>query len=172
MIVYVNGGIGPKMEALRERRGIEEADVDFEQGLVREERQAEGAFEVPHRLDFAEPKGAAAVRRLNDQITFQQPVWKVDVSKEVVGKSVAVIDEIADTGETLRLVAQRVREQGAARIITACLVSHSWAKPAPDQVALVTDALVIFPWDKQVYQDGKWQAHPELADALKLQNKK
>jgi hypothetical protein len=111
-------------------------------------------------------------RRLNDQVTFQQPVWKVDVSKEVVGKSVAVIDEIADTGETLRLVAQRVREQGAARIITACLVSHSWAKPAPDQVALVTDALVIFPWDKQVYQDGKWQAHPELADALKLQNKK
>jgi hypothetical protein len=36
---------------------------------------------------------------------------------------------------------------------------------------LVTDALVIFPWDKQVYQDGKWQAHPELADALKLQHK-
>ena len=68
MIVYVNGGIGPKMEALRERRGIEEADVDFEQGLVREERQAEGAFEVPHRLDFAEPKGAAAVRVYGDGV--------------------------------------------------------------------------------------------------------
>ena len=110
-------------------------------------------------------------RRLNDQITFQQPVWKVDVSKEVGGKIVAVIDEIADTGETLQIVAERVREQGAARVTTACLVSHSWARPAPDQVALVTDALVIFPWDKQVYQDGNWQAHPELAAPLKLQQK-
>ena len=31
-------------------------------------------------------------RRLNDLVTFQQPVWKVDVSKEVEGKIVAVID--------------------------------------------------------------------------------
>jgi hypoxanthine phosphoribosyltransferase len=110
-------------------------------------------------------------RRVDDRVTFQQPVWKVDVSKEVEGKIVAVIDEIADTGGTLRLVAQRVQEQGAGHVITACLVSHSWASPAPDHTALVTDALVMFPWDKQVYQDGKWQLHPELADALKLQNK-
>src|ERR1035437_4026840 len=68
MIVYVNGGIGPEMEALRERRGIEEADIDFEQSLVREERQAERAFEVPHRFDFAEPKGAAAVRIFGDRV--------------------------------------------------------------------------------------------------------
>ncbi|MGD0749772.1 MAG: phosphoribosyltransferase family protein [Anaerolineales bacterium] len=111
-------------------------------------------------------------RRLNDQVTYQQPVWKVDVSKGVEGKVVAVIDEIADTGETLRLVAQRAREQGAKHVITACLVSHSWANPTPDHVALMTDALVIFPWDKQVYQAGKWQLNPELADALKLQDTK
>jgi hypoxanthine phosphoribosyltransferase len=108
-------------------------------------------------------------RRVDDRVTFQQPVWKVDVSKEVESKIVAVVDEIADTGETLRWAAQRVQEQGAQRVITACLVSHSWASPAPDHVALVTDALVMFPWAKQVYQEGKWQLHPELADALKLQ---
>ena len=111
-------------------------------------------------------------RRLNDLVTYNQPVWKVDVSIEVEGKVVAVIDEIADTGETLRLVAQRAREQGAKRVITACLVSHSWANPAPDLAGLVTDALVIFPWDKQVYQAGQWQVNSELADALKLQHNK
>ena len=108
-------------------------------------------------------------RRLNDQVTFQHPVWKVDVSKEVAGRTVAVIDEIADTGETLKLVAQRILEQGAARVVSASLVRHSWASPAPDHVALVTDALVIFPWDKRVYQDGKWQVHPELVEALAMQ---
>ena len=109
-------------------------------------------------------------RRVNDQVTFQHPVWKVDVSKDVEGKIVAVVDEIADTGETLALVAKRIQECGAARVITATLVRHSWAKPAPDHVALVTDALVIFPWDKQVFQNGKWVVHPELAEALKLQH--
>jgi uncharacterized protein len=109
-------------------------------------------------------------RRVNDQVTFQHPVWKVDVPKDVAGKTVAVIDEMADTGETLGLVAERIREQGAARVVTASLVSHSWANPAPAHVAFVTDALVIFPWDKHVYQDGHWIVNPELAEALKKVN--
>ena len=41
--------------------------------------------------------------------------------------------------------------------------------PMPDVVARVTDALVIFPWDKRVYQDGHWQPNPELEEALRLQ---
>lgn len=109
-------------------------------------------------------------RRVNDQVSFQHPVWKTDVSPEVAGKSVVVIDEITDTGETLALVAQRAREKGAARVICASLVSHTWANPAPDYAALITDALVIFPWDKRVYQNGQWQIHPELAGALTLQH--
>ena len=109
-------------------------------------------------------------RRVNDRVTYQRPVWKVDVSPEVCGRRVAVIDEIADTGETLALVAARVRAQGAAHVLTACLVSHSWANPPPDVVPLVTDALVLFPWDRRVYIDGRWQLHPELAEALALQN--
>jgi hypoxanthine phosphoribosyltransferase len=83
---------------------------------------------------------------------------------------VAVVDEIADTGETLARVAQRVRARGAARVITASLVSHSWAAPAPDVVALISDALVLFPWDRQVYTEGQWKVHPELAEAIALQN--
>jgi hypoxanthine phosphoribosyltransferase len=108
-------------------------------------------------------------RRQNDLVVTKHPVWKVDVSADVAGKVVAVIDEIADTGETLALVAQRVREKGATRVLTASLVSHGWADPAPDYVALVSQALVIFPWDKYVYQEGQWQFHPELANALALQ---
>jgi uncharacterized protein len=108
-------------------------------------------------------------RRLNDQIIHKHPVWKVDVSSEVAGKIVAVVDEMADTGETLALVAERAKEKGASRVITASLMAHSWAKPMPDAVARVTDAFVIFPWDKRVYQDGKWQPHPEIEDALRHQ---
>jgi hypoxanthine phosphoribosyltransferase len=111
-------------------------------------------------------------RRVNDQVTYARPIWKVDVSPEVVDKVVAVIDEMADTGETLALVAQRAKDIGAARVVTASLVAHSWATPAPDVVALISDALIIFPWDKQVYIDGRWQPHPELVEALRQQQQR
>ncbi len=108
-------------------------------------------------------------RRKNDHVVHVQPVWKVDVSPEVAGKIVAVVDEMADTGATLALVAARVATFGAARVITASLVAHSWAQPKPDVAALITDALVIFPWDRQVYINGEWRAHPELVEARRLQ---
>ena len=110
-------------------------------------------------------------RRVNDEVRFSSPVWKVPVSPEVAGKVVAVIDEIADTGETLALVSKSVQECGASRVITASLVAHSWANPAPTFSCLVTDELVIFPWDSQVLIDGHWQPHPEIVAALQAQNK-
>lgn len=108
-------------------------------------------------------------RRESDRVVYDSPVWKVDVSPEVAGKVVAVIDEIADSGETLALVANRALQLGAARVVTAALVRHTWANPAPDVVALTTDALVVFPWDRRVYVEGEWQLHPELKEALGLQ---
>jgi len=108
-------------------------------------------------------------RRAQDAVIARHPVWKIDVSAEVQGKIVAVVDEIADTGETLAMVAARVRECGAAQVVAAALVAHSWASPLPEIVGLTTDALVIFPWDRQVLAEAHWQPHPELAAALKLQ---
>ena len=109
-------------------------------------------------------------RRLNDQVVYFQPVWKVPVPDEAAGKVVAVIDEIADTGETLALVAGAARGKGAAKVFTACLASHTWAKPAPDAVALASDAFIIFPWDSQRYLDQNWQLNPEIVAGLKAQS--
>jgi hypoxanthine phosphoribosyltransferase len=85
---------------------------------------------------------------------------------------VAVIDEIADAGQTLALVKEAVLSKGAARVITAAMFSHSWANPKPDFVAQITDELVIFPWDRRVRLGGQWQIHPEIAQALALQGLK
>lgn len=110
-------------------------------------------------------------RRVNDIPTYDRPVWKVPVSPEVAGKTVAVIDEIADTGESLHLVAEAVRQAGAARVVTVTLGSHTWAKPAPDICPLVTDGLILWPWDQRVLVDGRWVAHPELVGAAESQGK-
>ena len=110
---------------------------------------------------------ARLTRRLNDQVVRQTPEWLVPISPAVKDKVVAVVDEMADTGQTLALAAAQALELGAAQVITASLVSHSWADPAPQVVALVTDALVIFPWDQQVLVSGHWQPHPEIISFLR-----
>lgn len=109
-------------------------------------------------------------RRENRQVVRATPAWKVDVSPDVAGRTVAVIDEMASTGESIAVVAQRVRERGAARVITASLAAHTWANPMPDVVGLLSDALIIFPWDRLNYLDGKWVANPEIAEALTALN--
>jgi hypothetical protein len=111
----------------------------------------------------------ALSRRVGDTVMFERPVWNVNVSPAVAGKHIAVVDEIADTGQTLAVVAERARDLGAAKIITASLARHTWANPAPEVCALVSDALIIFPWDQRVYVNGQWQPHPEIEEALRLQ---
>lgn len=110
-------------------------------------------------------------RRLNDRVVYAQPIWKVPVPDQVADKVVVVVDEIADTGETLALVADAVRTRGAAKIFTASLFSHTWAKPVPDVVAQVSDAFIIFPWDKQRLVDRNWQLNPEIKAGLEAQSK-
>jgi hypoxanthine phosphoribosyltransferase len=109
-------------------------------------------------------------RRVNDVVQYQSPIWRVDVPSIVAGQRVAVIDEIADTGETLALVGSRALERSARRVWTISLIAHSWADPQPDLTALVSDALIIFPWDKEVYSQGDWRLHPEIKAAIKAQN--
>jgi hypoxanthine phosphoribosyltransferase len=109
-------------------------------------------------------------RRMNDNFVSDQPVWKTPIPSEVAGKVVAIIDEIADTGVTLFMAATAASELGASEVITASLVSHSWAEPAPGVSALVTDEFVVFPWDAQVLDHGRWITHPEVEAGLKVQS--
>src|SRR5512145_1270230 len=78
-------------------------------------------------------------RRLNDQVIHNIPVWRVPLSPDVIGKRVVVVDEIADTGQTLSIVAAEARRLGASQVFTASLVRHTWSTPVPDACALVTD---------------------------------
>ncbi|MGH2449088.1 MAG: phosphoribosyltransferase, partial [Chloroflexota bacterium] len=83
-------------------------------------------------------------RRINDEIVFKRPRWLVQ-TPPLGGKTVGIIDEIADTGETLRLARQSAQNAGAGRIVTATMVTHSWAAPRPDIAVVATDELIVWP---------------------------
>jgi len=108
-------------------------------------------------------------RRVNDEVLYDRPVWMTPVPAEVNGKTVAVVDEIADTGQTLEMVTESTTALGAVQVVTASLVTHSWADPFPQVSALLSDEFIIFPWDQEVLAGGKWITHPEIEAGLKAQ---
>ena len=109
-------------------------------------------------------------RRVDDLVTYDKPLWKIPVPPEVAGKIVVVVDEIADTGQTLSMVAACALELEASQVVTASLVSHSWAEPASQVTALVSDEFIVFPWDQRVLSNGRWVAHPEVEAGLNAQS--
>jgi uncharacterized protein len=106
-------------------------------------------------------------RRLNDVVVRERPTWLVGPPDKVQGRRVLVVDEIADSGHTIAMAADEVRGMGATQVRTAVLYAHTWADPRPDFVAFTSDGLILNPWDREVWMDGQWTTHPELAAALR-----
>ena len=59
---------------------------------------------------------ARLTRRLNDQVVRETPVWITPICPQVAGKVTAIVDEIADSGQTLHMAAESARQLGAAQV--------------------------------------------------------
>jgi hypoxanthine phosphoribosyltransferase len=109
-------------------------------------------------------------RRVNDQVTFESPRWLLPPPPIVAGQRVLVVDEISSTGETLQLVKATTQTMGATAVKSAVLYAHSWATDTPDYIGLISDDLLLNPWDREIFKDGQFQMHPEYIGALAEQN--
>jgi uncharacterized protein len=72
--------------------------------------------------------------------------------REASGKNVLIVDEIATSGETLRMALNAMRQVAPADMKTA--VSFAKGAYEPDFYALRTEATIIFPWDRQVVDEA------------------
>lgn len=108
-------------------------------------------------------------RRVNDVVTFEHPRWLVSPPAGVANKRVLIVDDICDSGETLRMIRSSVADLGAVEVQSAVLYAHTHAADVPDYIGLCSDALIINPWDRQILADGQLRVHPEYAEALSAQ---
>jgi hypoxanthine phosphoribosyltransferase len=108
-------------------------------------------------------------RRVQDVVQYEHPRWLLEPPALVARRRVLIVDEICSMGETLTLVKTRTVELGAAEVRSAVLYAHSWGVAVPDYIGLVSDALLLNPWDREVLRAGAFQMHPEYADALRQQ---
>ena len=76
--------------------------------------------------------------RTKPEITQPLPI-------DVKGKKILLVDDIADSGKSLKLVKEHLLSQGAADVKICALYYKPWSIVAPDFSARVTDAWIWFP---------------------------
>jgi hypoxanthine phosphoribosyltransferase len=108
-------------------------------------------------------------RREQDVVVRESPQWLIAPPEGVSGRRVLVVDEICSTGETLTIVRDSTLSLGATEVRTAVLYAHVSGSGVPDYVGIITDELVLNPWDREIYVDGKFRFHPEYVEALTSQ---
>lgn len=105
-------------------------------------------------------------RREQDIVVRESPQWIIAPPNSVNMHRVLVVDEICSTGETLSMVRDRTLSLGATEVRTAVLYAHVGGSGVPDYVGIITDELVLNPWDREIYVNGEFRYHPEYVEAL------
>jgi len=81
--------------------------------------------------------------------TKGEPVITQPVSTSVKDKKVLVMDDVADTGKSLRLVKTHLSKEGATDIKIATIYYKPWSVLTPDYYRKKTSLWVIFPWERK-----------------------
>jgi hypoxanthine phosphoribosyltransferase len=79
--------------------------------------------------------------------TRKAPVLTQSASVPVAGKKVLVVDDVADSGESLKLVKAHILQQGAKEVRVATMYYKPWSVVKPDYYVLETRHWVVFPWE-------------------------
>lgn len=98
-------------------------------------------------------------RNLEGRRASEEPMLLSTAPLQAEGKRVLVVDELTTSGDTLRIALAAVRDVLPDAVRTATC----FCRPAgyqPDFHALKTDDLIVFPWDRQVIEDGELVVHP------------
>ena len=81
--------------------------------------------------------------------TKSEPVITQPVSVSVHGKKILIVDDVADTGKSLRLVRSHLKEQGATDVKIATIYYKPWSVVTPDWYERKTSHWIIFPWERK-----------------------
>lgn len=79
--------------------------------------------------------------------TKSEPKLTQPISLRVVGNKVLIVDEVADTGESLKLVSEHIVEEGAREVKTATVYYKPWSIVKPDYYSKETSKWIVFPWE-------------------------
>lgn len=105
--------------------------------------------------------------------TRSKPEITQPLTVDISGKRILLVDDIADSGHSLKLVKEHLFERGAADVKICTLYRKPWSIVPPDFNARTTDAWVCFPHEifetmRKVYSKSKKQGKTKKEIEQKL----
>jgi hypoxanthine phosphoribosyltransferase len=105
--------------------------------------------------------------------TKGEPVLTQPVSTSVAGKKVLIVDEVADTGKSLKLVKEHILEDGAVKVKVATVYYKPWSIVKPDYYEKETSCWIVFPWEiketiRKIVKKCRENGKPIEIEAAKL----
>lgn len=79
--------------------------------------------------------------------THDEPKIIQPLTVNLSGKKILVVDDIADTGKSLKIVIEHLESLGITEIKTATLYLNNRSVIKPDFYEEITDKWVVFPWE-------------------------
>jgi len=81
--------------------------------------------------------------------TKNEPIITQPVSVSVKAKRVLVVDDLADTGESLKLVNSHLKKHGASEVKIATIYYKPWSIIVPHYYEKETRRWIVFPWERK-----------------------
>jgi uncharacterized protein len=106
--------------------------------------------------------------------TLSKPLLKQPLTASVANKRVLLVDDIADTGQSLQFAKTYLQTQGVKEIKTATIYKKTRSTITPDFYEKQTSSWVVFPWDaketlRKIFRrhDGRAALDLEVAKLVK-----
>ena len=109
---------------------------------------------IPARVlsDLTENPSIASVRAefyLGVAETREEPRITQPVSADIGDMKVLVVDDVSDTGESLRVVKAHLLSEGVQTMKVVTLYYKPWSVTIPDYYERTTRDWIIFPWERK-----------------------
>ena len=80
--------------------------------------------------------------------TSREPIVTQPLSEDITNRNVLVVDDVSDSGKSLKVAMEHMLEKGAANVKTATIYYKPQSIFKPDFFAYSTSAWIIFPWER------------------------
>ncbi|MBI3859726.1 MAG: phosphoribosyltransferase [Thaumarchaeota archaeon] len=93
------------------------------------------------RIDFINVKSYSGIAERGS------PKILSTLTETIRGKSVLLVDDLVDHGDTMQMVKKYLSDQSPGLLQTAVLFKKPWSKEEPDYYLEVVDKWVVFPFE-------------------------
>ena len=80
--------------------------------------------------------------------TGRKPIVTQPISEDISKKKILIVDDVADTGESLLVALDHIHERGAGEVRTVTVYHKPHSKFKPDFFAETTSNWIVFPWER------------------------